>query len=123
MQQTYRAAGVRNLEGTTRPTSTSFADDLNTLVANVKMHLTSSRIVQPVVSASSMPEGNRVHEFFELVYRSQSGAIVSVDEAIDPIFDASLPPYVSAVALPETPMAFVPVPEKAIDRVQKVVRG
>lgn len=92
----------------------SFDEDMNTLEQNAKAYRIPLRTVEQVV----LPVDEDILSF---VYRSQSSAIVSVHEAVAAHLDKLLPPFVASIALPAEPTSFIPIPEKATDRINKVV--
>ena len=58
-----------------------------------------------------------------IVYRSPTSALISVDELHFGYLDRILPRFVSPIALPTEPRSFVPVPKRAIKRVAGLLEG
>jgi len=94
-----------------------FDEDMNTLEQNAKAY----RIPLGTVEQVALPAATSDEDILSFVYRSQSSAIVSVHEAAAAHLDKLLPPFVASIALPALPTSFVPIPEKATDRINKVV--
>ncbi|KAF8316823.1 Zn-dependent exopeptidase [Clavulina sp. PMI_390] len=94
------------------------------LSANAREHLVSLResgsIHQTQLGESGVLNAD---PYFEVVYQSSqgSGAIIAVDESVIPALDILLPPYVAAVMLPNQPAPFVPVSDKATERINSIL--
>lgn len=50
-------------------------------------------------------------------------SLVAVHESLIPHFDKLLPPTLSAIAIPDEPRPYVPVPPNAVDRVKNILKG
>lgn len=112
----------------------SFDDDMEVLLGNVRAHLASTRahvyVKTPsppgVFGGSSTPlavQDPDLEPEFAFLFRSSAGAIIAVNEGSTlSNIDALLPPYIASIALPDTPSPFVPVSKEATERVKGIVR-
>ncbi|KAI0772469.1 Zn-dependent exopeptidase [Trametes elegans] len=57
----------------------------------------------------------------ELLHRTADSALISVDSETALTLDQHLPPFWKAYPLPSTPVSFIPVPPKAVDRVKDIL--
>lgn len=110
----------------------SFDDDMEVLLGNVRAHLASTRPHDHVpmrgpsgVFGGSWPPMVEHHPDLEpefaFLHRTPTGAIIAVNEGIASDIDTLLPPYVAAIALPDEPSPFVPVSKEATERVKGIV--
>ncbi|KAI0830097.1 Zn-dependent exopeptidase [Trametes gibbosa] len=78
----------------------------------------------PSVSSTGSDDDQVAFDFPKaprLVYYTESTALISVDGETALTLDQHLPPFWKASPLPSTPVPFIPVPSKAVERVKDIL--
>lgn len=60
---------------------------------------------------------------YELLHRTPSSALISVNLNVARTIDTFLPPFYKSALLPNSPIPYVPVPSQAVDRVKGLLRS